>query len=176
MSDETTSPPAAPATAPPGSGGDRHVMSVRLALPGFVDSWSHCGGLADFVARFAASDRYDPEGLTTRISSHLDEILEVLFGVVAVGHADVDVHRRDDAVEVACDVPVDDAQSAELARIFRGLEGRDLRAEYRELLPHLLVEMRPEAAILEMAGLHGVVPVLEVAPGRARITLTIAAE
>lgn len=176
MSDEISSPPAAPAIAPPGPGGVRHVMSVRLALPGFVDSWSHCGGLADFVARYSASDRYDPEGLTTRISSHLDEILEVLFAVVAVGHADVDVHRRDDAVEVACEVPVDDVQSADLVRIFGGLLGRDLRAEYRELLPHLLVEPRPEAAILEMAGLHGVVPAIEVSPGRARITLTIAAE
>ena len=169
MTVETTSATEAPPAPTP-------VIAVRLDLAGFTASWSHCGGLADYVARFAASDRFDPEALTTTIASHLDEILEVLFHHVAVGWVDLTVRRAGAALVIACAVPVDDAQAAALRRIFAGLEGPGLRAEYLARLPRLLVEPAPEAGILEMAALHGVTPALAESPGRAVVTLTLDAE
>ena len=49
------------------------VVTATISVEGFVDGWIHCQHIADYLARFAASDRFDPAQLTTRLSTYLNE-------------------------------------------------------------------------------------------------------
>lgn len=84
MSHGTTSAPprpsAAETTAVDGtSAAASRIVEATLSIEGFADAWPHCQHVADFLARFAASDRYDPEQLTTRLSTFLHEALELVL-------------------------------------------------------------------------------------------------
>ena len=176
------------------------VISLRLALAGFAESWSHCGAVADYVARYAASDRFDPEGLTTRLSSFLNEVLELIYanhGADRGGAKEgppvlaIDVTREESALHVACahnrlDVvrllhvacalPADDAVASAFERALAGLDDPDLRSRYRDGFDAGLDEARVEAPFLEMAGVHGIAPVLNRSGDHVVVRLTIPAE
>lgn len=150
---------------------------MRLELDGFAAAWSHCGDVADYVARFAASDRYDPEGLTTRIASYLNEVLELLFAHHPSGASlDLVVTREESALHVACTMPTNEALSATMERIFGGLSRSDLRAELRAAIAGYDGVVPPEAAFVEMAGIHGIAPRLTQDGDAVTVSLTIPAE
>lgn len=157
------------------------VISLRLALAGFAESWSHCGAVADYVARYAASDRFDPEGLTTRLSSFLNEVLELIYsnhGGAQEGPPvlAIDVTREESALHVACALPADDAVASAFERALAGLDDPDLRSRYRDGFDAGLDEARVEAPFLEMAGVHGIAPVLNRSGDHVVVRLTIPAE
>ncbi|MEZ4449443.1 MAG: hypothetical protein R3B09_08185 [Nannocystaceae bacterium] len=150
---------------------------MRLELDGFAAAWSHCGDVADYVARFAASDRYDPEGLTTRIASYLNEVLELLFAHHPGGASlDLVVTREDNALHVACTMPTNEALTATMERVFQGLSRDDLRSELRSALRGYLDQAPPEAAFIEMSGVHGITPRLTRDGDAVTVSLTIPAE
>jgi hypothetical protein len=170
MSDST-------ATQPPTPDAAQRVISLRLALPGFAGAWSHCGGLADYIARYAASDRYDPEGLTTQLATYINELLELLTRQgFSRGELGVHVHRQGEALAVRLRLPGDPAQLSALAQLFAHLDAPDLEAAYRARLPHLTGAPHPADPLLELAAVFGVRPVLEASEGHLEITLTVAAE
>ena len=153
------------------------VISLRLELDGFAAAWSHCGDVADYVARFAASDRYDPESLTTRIASYLNEVLELFFAHHSAGATlDLVVSREESALHVACTMPTNEALSATMERVFGGLSRGDLRAELRAAIEGTHGAPPPEAAFIEMAGVHGIVPRLTLDGDVVTVSLTIPAE
>lgn len=152
------------------------VISLRLALSGFAESWSHCSTVADYLARYAASDRFDPEGLTTRISSFLNEVLELGYRNHCGGTVAIDVTREETAIHVACEVPADDAVAGVFAEALDGLDDPDLRDRHRDGFLALLDDPKPTGAFVEMAAIHGLTPTLQRGDGAVVVTLTIPAE
>ncbi|MEZ4382830.1 MAG: hypothetical protein R3A79_15960 [Nannocystaceae bacterium] len=152
------------------------MISVRLALSGFAESWSHCSTVADYLARYAASDRFDPEGLTTRISSFLNEVLELGYRSHSAGALAIDVAREDAAIHVRCELPADDAVAEVFAAALCGLDDPDLRDRHRDGFLALLDAPRPAGAFVEMAAIHGLTPTLQRGDGAVVVSLTIPAE
>jgi len=153
------------------------VISVRLALPGFAGAWSHCGGLADYLARYAASDRFDPEALTTQLGTYINELLELLVRQgFDRGELCVDLYRRGDALALHLRLPGGREQRAALAAIFAHLDLPDLDAAYRARLPLLTSAPHPADPLLELAAVFGVRPVLEDSDEHLHLTLTVPAE
>lgn len=137
------------------------VTRVTLELRGFVDAWAHCQHVADFVARFAASDRYDPEQLTTRLATYLHEVLELVRRCHLAGAADGDlgiaVHRRGDRLLLDVTVPLDADAGDRLRRSVVRATGPDPAAAYRAGLAAALRDGdSDDAGLLELVALHGV--------------------
>ncbi|MBK9755446.1 MAG: hypothetical protein IPO88_18440 [Nannocystis sp.] len=88
------------------------VVTATLSIAGFIDGWIHCQHVADYLARFAASDRFDPAQLTTRLSTYLNEALELVFrsqpippAPGAPGEIVVAIHRLPDRLQVELRCP-----------------------------------------------------------------------
>jgi len=161
--------------APPGSAAavdleSSPVVRASFSTQGFMDGWMHCRHVADYLARFAASDRFDPERLTTRLSNYLNEALELVFrSAPGPGELVVTIHRQHDRLEVtlACPVAADDR----VRRSVRRATEVEAAASYRRGFVDLLHpddggrappasedpdEWEADAGLLELVALHGI--------------------
>jgi len=152
------------------------VISMRMALSGFAESWAQCRVVADYVARYSASDRFDAEGLTTRISSFLNEVLELIFANHAAGTMAIDVTREAEAIHIACGLPADAAVIAAFQGALANLDEPSLRTRHREGLLALLDTPSPAGAFIEMAAVHGLAPALTHTDASLVVSLSIPAE
>ncbi len=145
--------------APPCDAASR-VVAATLELRGLVDSWPHCQHVADFLARFAASDRFDPEQLTTRLATYLHEVLELVRRCHAAGAARGDLvitlGRRGDRLQLDVAVPVDEAAGDRLRRSVRRASAADPAAAYRAEFAAAIAGDDEDAGLLELVALHGV--------------------
>jgi len=136
------------------------VVAATLELRGLVDSWPHCQHVADFLARFAASDRFDPEQLTTRLASYLHEVLELVRRCHAASEARGDLvitlGRRADRISLDVAVPVDEAAGDRLRRSVHRACGPDPAAAYRIEFAAAIAGDDEDAGLLELVALHGV--------------------
>lgn len=139
------------------------VVTATLSVRGFVDDWSHCQHVADFLARFAASDRYDPEQLTTRLATYLHELLELVLRChngdgAAEGDVVVAVVRIADRLQLDVAVPVDATSGERLRRSVRRAGADDPAAVYRAAFAATVAgDDDAGAGLLELVALHGVV-------------------
>jgi len=139
------------------------VVTATLSLRGFIDDWSHCQHVAEFVARFAASDRFDPEQLTTRLATYLHELLELVLrchnaGEAPGGELVVAIVRRADRLQLAVAVPVDAASGERLRRSVRRAGAGDPAAAYHADFAGIVAgDDDAGAGLLELVALHGVV-------------------
>lgn len=165
MTSATTIAPASP------------VVTATLSLSGFADAWPHCQHVADFLARFTASDRYDPEQLTTRLSTYLHEVLELVLRAGPVptaapaGDLEIAVRRRGDRLELDVAVPA----AGDAGELLRRSVGRaavaDPAATYRAGFAGMVRGDDEGAGLLELVAHHGVE--LAVADVRDRLTITL---
>ncbi len=151
---------------------------MRLALSGFAESWAQSRVIADYVARYAASDRFDPEGLATRISSFVNEVLELCFTNHGEGTMSVDVTREEEAIHVTCRVPTTPEVTAVFEQALGGLGEPDLYKRHCEGFLALLDAPQPDpaAAFVEMASLFGLTPSLTRSDDAVVVALSIPAE
>lgn len=160
--------------APPPSADPSPIVTLRISVRGLYDSWTHCQKLADYIARFAASDRFDPEQLTTRLSTYLNEVLEFVFRArPAEGELVVSVGRASEHLVVELAVPADAALAGELRRDFERVAGDDARARYGAEFRATLERAPADAGLLELVALHGVGLDLRERGGAGVIVLTV---
>jgi hypothetical protein len=165
MSRDTPQPPGPPPS--PAADAPTPVVTATLSLHGFADGWPHCHHVADYLARFAASDRFDPEQLTTRLSTYLNEVLELVHRDLADARPDapapgrptgalvIAVRRAADRLRVAVAVPAPGAER--LGRSAAVAAGPDAAAEYRRRLAAALGGGPGDGlGLLELAALHGI--------------------
>jgi hypothetical protein len=171
---QSTSDPSPQQRAPPGPAAAADpdaspVVRASFSMQGFMDGWMHCRHVADYLARFAASDRFDPERLTTRLSNYLNEALELVFrSAPGPGQLVVTIHRKHDRLEVtlACPVPVDDRLRRSVRRATEAEAAANYRRGFAELVRRGDVGARPasedpdeweaDAGLLELVALHGI--------------------
>ncbi|HEY0138995.1 MAG TPA: hypothetical protein VGB85_33140 [Nannocystis sp.] len=172
---QPTSDPSPQQRAPPGPAAavdldSSPVVRASFSMRGFMDGWMHCRHVADYLARFAASDRYDPERLTTRLSNYLNEALELVFrSAPGPGQLIVAIYRQHDRLEVtlACPVTADDR----MRRSVRRATEAEAAANYRRGFVDLVRpgdggrappasedpdEWEADAGLLELVALHGI--------------------
>ncbi len=157
------------------------MVRASFSMQGFMDGWLHCQHVADYLARFASSDRFDPEQLTTRLSTYLNEALELVFrSAPGPGELVVTIHRQHDRLDVALACPI--AGDDRMRRSVRRATEADAVASYRRGFVDLLA--RPEglappasedlaaweadAGLLELVALHGITLALHE-PGDALV-------
>jgi hypothetical protein len=139
------------------------VVTATISVEGFVDGWIHCQHIADYLARFAASDRFDPAQLTTRLSTYLNEVLELVFrsetaaATPAPGTIVVAIHRLPDRLQVELRCP----PSERLRRSVRRATEPDAAATFRREFADLLRSQpdgadAADAGLLELVALHGI--------------------
>jgi hypothetical protein len=134
------------------------VVTATLSVAGFVDGWIHCQHVADYLARFAASDRFDPAQLTTRLSTYLNELLELVFrSDPPPGDIVVAIHRLPDRLQVELRCPA--ASERLRSSVDRACEP-DAAAAYRRDFAGLVrgeaSEHDPDDGLLELVALHGI--------------------
>lgn len=141
------------------------VITLRISARGLFDSWSHCRGIADYVARSVASDRLDPDQLSTRLSACLSEILEHLFRA-RIDSSDVVVTlgRSADRLIIELYIPADDELRVRLTRGVSGAPRSESRAQGSEATP---------AGLLELVALDGVSFALRDEPAACVLVLSV---
>jgi hypothetical protein len=155
------------------------VVSATLSLRSFVDAWPHCQHVADFLARFAASDRFDPEQLTTRLATYLHEVLELVFRShgdpeqAGAGDLVIAIGRRGDRLELDVVVPVDAVAGKHLRRSVRPVGGADPTAAYRAGFVAAVRGEGDGAGLLELVALHGIAVAVADAGDIITLTLTV---
>lgn len=151
------------------------ILTLRLTERGLYDRWDHCQGLAGYAARFAASDRFDPEQLTTRLASSLNEVLEYVFRARPGGEGEVALHivRNDTQTVVEVALPTDPALAERLRSEFERLALPDARERYAAGFQAMLAGAPAEAGLLELVALHGVTLSLRDDAGAATILLSL---
>jgi len=188
--DPSPTPGSAPGAARAGQrdeeGAATPVVTATLSIAGFVDGWIHCQHVADYLARFAASDRFDPAQLTTRLSTYLNEALELVFrsqpaspAPGASGDIVLTIRRLPDRLllELRCPAAPDDPTNpaepggdpaarassgvGRLRRSLRRAADPDPAAAYRRDFSRLLRDETPDSAgadagLLELVALHGI--------------------
>lgn len=134
------------------------VVTATLSVAGFVDGWIHCQHVADYLARFAASDRFDPAQLTTRLSTYLNELLELVFrSDPPPGDIVVAIHRLPDRLQLELRCPA--ASEALLRSVRRATDAEAVAAYRRDFGEHLRDDTRepdPADGLLELVALHGI--------------------
>ncbi|MCA9688928.1 MAG: hypothetical protein KC636_04915 [Myxococcales bacterium] len=133
----------------------RPVVAVQLSCESYAESWQHCQQVADFVARVAASDRFDAERHTTLFSNFINELLELVFRMHAPGRAVVlQVFKVVDELLLELTVPVDGETEAAYRELFAGLEAGDHR-EFLRTHIHKVSGKVPstETSLYELAGI-----------------------
>lgn len=156
---------------PPGSS---PILTLRISVRGLYDSWAHCHRLAEYIARFVASDRFDPEQLTTRLSTYLNEVLEYVFRArPSEGEIVVEVVRTDEHVIAELTMPTDDALAERLREDLGRAAQPDARARYEAEFQAMLARPPAEAGLLELVALHGVALALRERSGASVIVLTV---
>lgn len=166
------------------------VVAASFSIQGFVDGWIHCQHVADYLARFAASDRFDPEQLTTRLSTYLNEALELVFrshlriagDAGEAGDLAITIHRRSDRLQVELRCPLACAGARDsLRRSVRRATGPDAAAEYRRGFAALLDDpavadgelVDDDAGLLELVALHGISLALREADDAVVLCMTV---
>ena len=185
-SDSPSQQPAPPGPATAAESGSTPVVRASFSMQGFMDGWLHCRHVADYLARFASSDRFDPEQLTTRLSTYLNEALELVFrSAPGPGELVVTIHRQHDRLEVALACPL--AGDDRMRRSVRRATEADAVAAYRRGFVDLLArseagrappasedlatseaEWEADAGLLELVALHGITLALHE-PGDALV-------
>ena len=160
--------------APPSTPGSSPILTLRISVRGLHDSWTHCHSLANYIARFVASDRFDPEQLTTRLSTYLNEVLEYVFRARPTeGEIVVDVSRTDDHVIAELAVPADDALAQRLRDDLGRVAEPEARARYEAQFQAMLARPADESGLLELVALHGVGLALRERAGASVIVLSV---
>lgn len=159
-------PTSAPASSP--------IITLKLSAAGLYDSFSHCQKLADYIARFAGSDRFDPEQLTTRLSTYLNEVIEYVFRArPADGEIVVEVGRTAEHIVVELTLPTDLALAERLRGDFVRVAAPDARARYAADFQAMLDRPPADAGLLELVALHGVTLALREAASVSVIVVTV---
>lgn len=141
------------------------VITLRISSRGLFDSWSHCRGIADYVARSVASDRLDPELLTARLSACLNEFLEHVFRArIDVSDVVVTLGRGGDHLIIELRIPADDELRALLTRGFSGPPRSESRAH---------AAAAPPAGLLELVAVDGVSVALRDEPAACVLVLSV---
>lgn len=162
----TTAPAPHRPTAP--------IVTLKLSARGLYDAWEHCRSLADYVARFVASDRFDPEQLTTRLSTYLNEVLEFVYRArPAGGDIVVGVYRGDTQIVVELALPTDATLAERLRRDFARFAEPDARDRYAAEFAAMLASPPADAGLLELVALHGVDLALRDGDAVSTIVLTL---
>ena len=179
-------PRAPPEPAAPVESDSSPVVRASFSMQGFVDDWAHCRHVADYLARFASSDRFDPERLTTRLSTYLNEALELVSRSAAgPGQLVVTIHRQHDRLEVAFACPI--AADDRMRRSVRRATGPEAIADYRRGFVELLgwtdpgrappasedSEWEADAGPLELVALHGITLALREASDALVLLMTV---
>lgn len=161
-------------TLPPAPSSPSPIITLQLSAQGLHDSFSHCQQLADYVARFAGSDRFDPEQLTTRLSTYLNEVLEYVFRArPADGQIVVRVGRTEEHIVVELSLPTDLALAERLREDFARVAQPDARARYTAEFHAMLERPTAEAGLLELVAFHGVTLALREDPSVSVIVLSV---
>jgi len=157
------------------------VVRASFSMQGFMDGWLHCQHAADYLARFASSDRFDPEQLTTRLSTYLNEALELVFrSAPGPGELIVTIHRQHDRLDVALACPI--AGDERMRRSVRRATEADAVATYRRGFAGLLItppasedlsEWEADAGLLELVALHGITLALHEAGDALVLHMTV---
>jgi hypothetical protein len=142
------------------------VVTATLSVDGFVDGWTHCQHVADYLARFAASDRFDPAQLTTRLSTYLNEVLELVYrSEPPAGDVVVAIYRLPERLQVEVRCPLASAADGadrlagaeRLRRSVRRASDPAAAATYRRGFLELLDgDHDGDAGLLELVALHGI--------------------
>lgn len=160
--------------APPSPPGPSPILTLRISVRGLYDSWTHCQRLADYIARFVASDRFDPEQLTTRLSTYLNEVLEYVFRArPSEGEIVVEVGRTDEHVIAELTIPTDEALAQRLRDDLGRVAPADARARYEAEFESMILRPPAEVGLLELVALHGVELALREGDGVGVIVLTV---
>ena len=175
--------PAVPGAGPGGAAGEEPlspVVTASFSIQGFVDGWIHCQHVADYLARFAASDRFDPEQLTTRLSTYLNEALELVFRChepagPRAGELVIAIHRGSDRLQIELRCPLAGGGDR-LRRSVERAAGPEVAAAYRRDFAALLTadaddDAEEEAGLLELVALHGITLALDGADGADAVVL-----
>lgn len=150
------------------------IVKLNISVRGLYDSWTHCQNLADYIARFAASDRFDPEQLTTRLSTYLNEVLEFVFRArPAEGDIVVAVGRTPEHIVVELAVPTDAALAERLRGDLARATGPDPRAQYAADFHAMLASPPADAGLLELVALHGIGLALREGPAVSTLVLSV---
>lgn len=163
-----------PAPAPAPQSGTSPILTLRLSVRGLCDGRDHSHRLADFIGRFVASDRFDPEPLTTRLSTYLDEVFEhVIQARPGAGDLVVEVGRTAEHVLAELTLAADDALARRLREDLGQVARQDADAGHE-------LECRPTrpgspaaARLLDLAARHGVALTLRERPGACVIVLAV---
>ena len=134
----------------------RPVVAVQFSANGFADNWLHCQQLADFLARVAASDRYDSEHHATLFSHFLNELLEVVFRLHAPGREIfVHVFKTGDELLIELRIPIDPETEQAYHDLFGALGDGDTREFLRKHIQKIPAKgPQHETAFLELAGIY----------------------
>lgn len=154
------------------------MVSAALSLRGFADAWPHCQHVAEFLARFAASDRYDPEQLTTRLATYLHEVLELIQRChtaedPGVGDLAIAVSRRGDRLVLDVAVPVEPAPGERLRRSVARACAEEPAAAYRSGFAAAIRGDDDGAGLLELVALHGLGLAVRDAADVVTLTLSV---
>lgn len=164
------------------SAGASPVVRATFSMHGFMDGWLHCQHVAEYLARFAASDRFDPERLTTRLATYLNELLELVFrSAPGPGLLVVAIDRVADRLEVAVCCPLATDGADRIRHSVRRATHADLAADYRRIFLELLAtpsdpgspERDLDAGLLELVALHGVTLALREASDALVLHMTV---
>ncbi len=173
---------------PAPGGGATPVVRATFSMRGFMDGWLHCQHVADYLARFAASDRFDPEQLTTRLATYLNEALELVFrSAPGAGELAVTIVRQPDRLEVVLRCPRAADGSQRIRRSVRRATEAEAAARYRRDFADLLATTAEEAppasedslgdasdaGLLELVALHGISLALHEASDALVLHMTV---
>jgi hypothetical protein len=181
MSYETSPPPSLPDDPADSVAAERSpVISATLSLDGFIGDWPHCQHVADDLARFAASDRFDPEQLTTRLSTYLNEVLELVYRCQVgppAGDLVIAIHRAADRLFVEVAVPIAADAHARLRHHVRRAGAPEAAAAYRQAFAGELADAEDDGAgLLELVALHGVTFALRETDERVAVIMSVPQE
>ncbi len=134
----------------------RPVVAVQFSANGFADNWLHCQQLADFLARVAASDRFNSEHHATLFSHFLNELLELVFRLHAPGREIfVHVFKTGDELLIELRIPIDPETEQAYQELFGALGEGDTREFLRKHIQKIPGRgPQRETAFLELAGIY----------------------
>jgi hypothetical protein len=150
------------------------VLTTRLSAAEMVGDFRRCAVTADYVAGYAASDRFDPLELSSRLSACLGEVLELAHRHGSPeGEVVLEVARESAGLRVRVAIPVDPARRAWLREALALVEGVDAGDRYRAGFLGMLQGTPPGAGLLEQVALHGVEAHVEEVPGGLVVTVRV---
>lgn len=133
------------------------IISATLALDAFKSDWQHCDQLSNYLAQFMSLDRHNPTIFINRLSTAINEVLEVVYHYNSgIGTAVISVGTRNSDIHLEFAVPVNEADRRFYDEALDSLAKEDPRVLYRRELERLFTEEpHPAMGLYELAADYG---------------------